>query len=339
MYRSTHRWREGVLASRSEPFADDSTECRPPWTFHTGGGRAPSRAVHVGILLLLSGCLRPEPQPDAARLRLVSTAPNLTECVFAVGAGDLLVGRTESCDYPAEAMSRIPVTGGFGTPYLEPLLTVRPTHVLETVLSDPDLKRRLDALHVPVVHVPCTSLDEIPGAIRQIGTLTGHSNEADRVAAALLSGIGSARADAAAQTNRPSVFLLFAADSPITAGRRAFVSELLGLAGGTNIGDGSAADYYHISLEWLLTQNPDIILCLFVTPAGDPVTLFEKQTGWSALSAVRQRRVYNVPDLDTVCRPGPRLMEGLAQLKKILACDAQRHPPHVRANHYLPLPQ
>ena len=297
-----------------------------------------SRSV-LALSILLSGCLRTEPQPDAARLRLVSTAPNLTECVFAVGAGDLLVGRTESCDYPSEAVSRIPVTGGFGTPYLEPLLAVRPTHVLETVLSDPDLRRRLDALRIPVVHVPCSSLDEIPGAIRQIGTLTGHSNEAQRVAAALHAGIGAARADASALTSHPRVFLLFAADTPITAGRHAFISELLGLAGGTNIGSGSAADYYHISLEWLLTQDPDIILCLFATPVGDPVALFEKQTGWSALSAVRQRRVYTVPDLDTVCRPGPRLLEGLAQLKKVLTCDAQRHSPPVRANNYLPLPQ
>ena len=280
----------------------------------------------VVISLLFSGCLRTEPLADATRLRLVSTAPNLTECVFAVGAGDLLVGRTESCDYPADAVSRIPVTGGFGTPYLEPLLAVRPTHVLETVLSDPDLKRRLAALHIPVVHVPCVSLDEVLDAIRQIGALTGHSDEASRVAAALCDGIGAARAGAAAQTSHPRVLLLFAADTPITAGRHAFISELLGLAGGINIGSGSDTDYYHFSLEWLLTQDPDIILCLFATPVKDPVTLFDKQTGWSALSAVRQRRVYTVPDLDTVSRPGPRLLAGLSQLKQLLAFDAQRQP-------------
>ena len=283
-----------------------------------------SQAVFVGVLLLLSGCSRTAKQPDAACLRLVSTAPNLTECVFAVGAGDLLAGRTESCNYPPETVRGIPVTGGFGTPWLEPLLAVRPTHVLETVLADPDLRRRLEALRIPVVHVPCTRLDEVPEALRQIGALTGHTNQADRVAAALRAGIDQARAEAASQTAHPRVLLLFAADSPVTSGCHAFVSELLELAGGINVGSESTADYYRISLEWLLKQDPDVILCLFDTPGGEPVAQFEKQTGWKALSAVRQRRVYTVPDLDTASRPGPRLLEGLDQLKTVLARDARR---------------
>jgi iron complex transport system substrate-binding protein len=274
--------------------------------------------------LLLSGCSRSATQPDDSRLRLVSTAPNLTECVFAVGAGDLLVGRTEACDYPPGAIERIPVVGGFASPYVEPLLAAKPTHVLETVLADPDIRRRLDALHVPVVHVPCTRLDEIPDALRQIGALTRREAEAQRLAAALRAGIDAARAEAESQTDRPSVLLLFAPDAPITAGRNAFVAELLRLAGGRNLGDESAADYYHISLEWLLTRDPDMILCLFETTTPTPVALFQKQTGWNALSAVRSNRVYTVPDLDTVCRPGPRLLSGLADLKRVMQIDSGR---------------
>lgn len=281
-------------------------------------------AVFGGIALLLSGCSHSATQPDDSHLRLVSTAPNLTECVFAVGAGDLLVGRTESCDFPPGSVDRIPITGGFATPYVEPLLAARPTHVLETVLADPDIRRRLDALHIPVVHVPCTRLDEIPGAVRQIGTLTHHDAEAQPLAAALRAGIDAARAENRCPTSCPRVLLLFSPDAPITAGRNAFVSELLRLAGGSNLGDESAIDYYHISLEWLLKRDPDIILCLFESSAQEPVTLFQKQTGWSALSAVRNRRVYTVPHLDTVCRPGPRLLEGLADLKRVLQLDSSR---------------
>ena len=116
----------------------DRSPIRPP-ALSTVEGRMPRGGIPTcvfltSLALLLSGCLRTEPHSDTTRLRLVSTAPNLTECVFAVGAGDLLVGRTESCDYPAAEVSRIPVTGGFGTPYLEPLLAVRPTHVQATQL-------------------------------------------------------------------------------------------------------------------------------------------------------------------------------------------------------------
>ncbi|MEI7902434.1 MAG: helical backbone metal receptor [bacterium] len=280
--------------------------------------------VGACLIVFLSGCARPAAQPDGLGLRLVSTAPNLTECVCAIGAGDLLVGRTEACDYPAEAMSHIPITGGFGTPYMEPLLATRPTHVLETVLAEPDVSRRLQALHIPVVHVPCTRLAEIPDALCQLGVLTGHTAEAQRLADTLRAGINNAHAESAARTQRPNVFLLFAPDSPITAGRNAYISELLELAGGVNIGNLSPIDYYHVSLEWLMTQNPDMILCLFETPVREPCTLFENQVGWNALDAVRQRRVYTVADLSTVSRPGPRVLEGLAQLKEVLRLDSSR---------------
>ncbi len=278
----------------------------------------------VALALLCYGCTRPAARQDGARLRLASTAPNLTECIFAIGAGDLLVGRTESCDYPPEDVRRIPVIGGFGTPYLEPLLAARPTHVLETVLADPDIARRLDTLHIPLVHVPCTRLDEIPDALRQLGLLTGHEARSQQLADMILAGISAARAETAATKPRPRVALLFAPDSPITAGRHAFISEMLALAGGDNIGNSSAIDYYHVSLEWLLKENPDMLLCLFETSAKDPVTLFAAQTGWRSLAAVLQHRVYTVPDLNTVCRPGPRVLEGLAQLKQVLSLDSKR---------------
>ena len=292
----------------------------------------PGPPLRVGLgglllaeLLLAAGCGQP-PQPAEAppRLRLVSTAPNLTECVCAVGAGDLLAGRTEACDYPPEAVQRVPVTGGFGTPYLEPLLAARPTHVLETVLSDPGLADRLRALRIPVVHVPCARLGDIPDALLQIGALTGHDAEAKRIAAEIRAGIAAARAQRAAPAQRPRVLLLVAPDTPITAGSNAFIAELLELAGGDNVGSASPRDYYHVSLEWVLNANPDMILCVFDTHGGDLYERFASQPGWSALAAVRGRRVYAVSELDTVSRPGPRVLEGLAYLRGVLAGDALR---------------
>ena len=284
----------------------------------------------VSALLVLSlgfaGCSRPVAQPATGLPRLVSTAPNLTECVFAIGAGSCLVGRTESCDYPPDA-NRLPAVGGFGAPNLEPLLATMPTHVLETVLADADVSRRLAELGIPVVHIPCSRLSDIPPALLQLGALTGRSEQAEQLAGRIQTGLDAARAEAASITNRQRVALLFAPDTPITAGRRAFISELLGLAGGENIGNASDSDYYHVSLEWLLQKNPDIILCLFDAPAKDLCAFFSSQTGWKALDAVRQRRVYSVPDLNTVSRPGPRVLEGLEQLKQVLLLDARRPNP------------
>lgn len=276
------------------------------------------RALLLTFLLLVAGCSRNAPEPQSG-MRLVSTAPHLTECVCAIGAADLLVGRTESCDYPSDTVRDIPVTGGFGTPWLEPLLAARPTHVLESVLADTALRPQLEALRIPVVHVPCSRLDEIPSALRQLGALTHRETQADALADTIQHGIDTARQET--QTSRPRVLLLLAPDTPITAGRNAFVATLLELAGGINLGSGETADYYHVSLEWLVTQDPDILLCLFETSGRPPHTLFAAQTGWKSLRAIREKRVYTVPNLGSVCRPGPRVLEGLAQLKAVLARD------------------
>ncbi|HRU20528.1 MAG TPA: hypothetical protein P5125_09240, partial [Kiritimatiellia bacterium] len=72
-------------------------------------------------LSALTACIRQEPLPADSGMRLVSTAPHLTECVYAIGAGHLLVGRTATCDYPPEVVSEIPITGDFAVPWLEPL--------------------------------------------------------------------------------------------------------------------------------------------------------------------------------------------------------------------------
>ncbi len=277
--------------------------------------------VFAAALATAAGCApRAATRVDAGPLRLVSTAPNLTEIVFALGAAGCLVGRTESCDYPP-ACAAVPAVGGFGTPNLEPLLAARPTLVLETVLADPEIARRLAALRIPVAHIDCARLDDIPDAILAVGRLVGRDARAYALAADIRDGLAAARA-APAPARRTRVAMLFAADSPITAGRRSFIAELLRIAGAENIGDSSNADYYRVSLEWLLAQDPDVLLCLFETAGREPVDLFAAQTGWNALSAVRARRVYTVTDLNTVCRPGPRVLEGIAQLRQVLAHDA-----------------
>jgi iron complex transport system substrate-binding protein len=305
--------------------------------FISAGSRVPpahrvisrlSRWLAAGCLAALAtaGCLPETPRPAAGEMRLVSTAPHLTECVCAVGAADLLVGRTESCDYPPEIVAAVPVTGRFAIPWLEPLLAVRPTHVLETVLADTTITDRMTALGVNVTHVPCARLAEIPGALRQIGALTGHPEKGMALAAQIEHGLAAAREQAPTQPARRALLLL-APDMPITASRRTFVSELMELAGALNISDDTEPDYYHISLESVIRHDPDLILCLFEHKARDPHTLFNSRPGWKTLRAVRTKRVYTVPDLNTASRPGPRVLQGLAQFQEILALDARQTLP------------
>jgi len=271
------------------------------------------------VLLPLAGCNRAASLPSDGALRLVSTAPNLTELVFAIGAGDCLVGRTDACDYPPD-VARIPAVGGFATPRLEQLLAVNPTHILECAVEDASVKNHLSTLGIPLVHIPCSRLGDIPEAILQIGELTRREAQAQALAERIRTGIAHARtANATHAAPRPSVLLLFAPDSPITTGTDTFVSDLLTLAGGDNAAaEAGGTGYFRVSLEWLLTRDPDLILCLFDTQDKDPASFFASRTGWQSLKAVRTGRVKTVADLDTVLRPGPRVLEGLKQLKACL---------------------
>ena len=236
----------------------------------------------------------------------------------------MLVGRTESCDYPPEEVRHIPITGGFGTPWMEALLARQPSHVLETILADPAIISRLNQLSIPIIHVNANRLTQIPTALRQLGQLTGNVAQAEALAHQIQTGLEQAHKEVSAATNQPPrVLLLFAPDTPITAGRHTFISEMLELAGGHNLGRDITTDYYHVSLEWILTQDPDIILCVFETQGRAPRSFFDTAMGWKSLRAVSTGRVYALSDLGAVSRPGPRVLSGLAQLKQLLAHDAQ----------------
>ena len=307
-------------ACPSQGSASNETRNRKP---ETSQWRRVVACWLVVALSTLTACIRQDPLPADSGMRLVSTAPHLTECVCAIGAGHLLVGRTATCDYPPEVVSEIPITGDFAVPWLEPLLAVRPTHVLETVLSDPALRDRLTALNIPVVHVPCTRLDQIPDALRQLGVLCDRSTRANQLADDIQSGIERARQAASSYQARPRVLLLFAPDVSITAGPNAFVTTLLELAGGVSVGHDLEADYPRVSLEWIIAQDPDLLLCIFETTLP-PLEVYARQTGWRSLRAVRSGRVYTVTDLNTVSRPGPRVLDGIAQIKVVLDQDAER---------------
>ncbi len=275
-------------------------------------------------LILLAGCKREAYPARVSGVRLVSTAPNLTECVCAIGADGLLVGRTTACDHPPQLVKKIAVTGDYARPWLEPLLRQNPTHVLADTLPDGETATRLIELGVHVEWVRCNQLDEIPRALRQLGALTHHEKEAARVAHSIESAISAARTEASHITTRPRVLLLFAPDTPITAGRNAFIATLLELAGGCNVGAASETDFYHVSLEWIVMQDPDLIICLFDTGKAAPASLFAKQIGWTKLRALREGRIYGVADLGSVSRPGPRVLEGLTQLRELLQRDGNR---------------
>ena len=240
--------------------------------------------------------------------------------ICAVGGSELLVGRTDVCNYPSNQLSQVPIVAKFGRPYLESMLAQKPTLVLDIDLEDQSLHATWERLGIGHQHVECKHLADIPSALRTVGRLSNTSATAEKLASSLESGLRDRQAAANKRplAERPLVYVEIWNAPAMTAGRGSFVSELVALAGGRNMGDELPSAYATVSSEWVLTRNPDIILCLYM--ANDPHTragVFSRR-GWQTLRAVQNNRVYSDFTLDTILRPGPRVLEGVDQIHQAL---------------------
>jgi iron complex transport system substrate-binding protein len=112
----------------------------------------------------------------------------------------------------------------------------------------------------------------------------------------------------------------------MTVGQGSFVAELIALAGGCNIGDELTRDYATVSLEWVLDRDPDLIVSLVPGAPGAAQARLAERIGWRELRAVREQRVLDGFDLDTLSRPGPRVLEAVDHLTRALMT-----PPPPRA--------
>ncbi len=268
-------------------------------------------------ILLLAGCKPAVPvaSPQEGRQpRIISLAPSITEIVFALGAATQLVGRSSACDYPRDLVKQVPIVGDFGVPSLERLLAAKPDAVLYTDLADLSLEQKLRRIGLNPVLVPCNRLEDIPGALVEVGRQLKREPEAARQAAALRRDIAQCRATPVA-TPRPRVLVLIWNDPLTAAGKNSFVSDLVTLAGGQNIGDEIDRDYFQVSSEWVVSRDPDIVFCFFMASGNRVRHVIMEQAGWSRIKAVKTGRVYDGFDNSLVLRPGPRVMEGVALIQ------------------------
>jgi iron complex transport system substrate-binding protein len=276
-------------------------------------------AFLAAAMVCTVGCGRarvPAPTDDGTP-RLVSLAPNLTEIICAVGGASNLVGRTSACDYPPAVVAHVPVIGGFGAPSVDLLLSVKPTLILDVDLEDARTADILLRLGVRRERIACGRLDEIPPAVRRVGVLVGHVTEADTLAERIAQQIRTWReANGRSPGAKPSVFAEIWNDPVMTVGRRSYVSELIALAGGRNIGDDLDKDYFPVASEWVVARDPEIIFCFYMAPGGDVREQVARRAGWSDVRAVRQGRIYGDLDNNTILRPGPRVVEGIAALRE-----------------------
>jgi iron complex transport system substrate-binding protein len=250
--------------------------------------------------------------------RVISLAPNLTEIVFAVGAGDRLVGRTTYCDFPAEAKA-VAEIGDTRTPSLERIISLKPQVVLISTASQLEVfTQQLQSQNIAVFVTDPHDLEGVFRSIVQVGEILGQKEQANLLVEKL-----RARANAVEQAVKDKtpvrVFYQVSAEPLYTAGHDAFVTDLLRRAGAASVTANVPGAWPKYSNESALAAKPEAI----ILPTGGSMG-----TGNSTVTeALRQSpavlagRVYKIND-DHLARPGPRAVEGLEEMAKALHPDA-----------------
>lgn len=266
----------------------------------------------LGLAAVASDAPSGPPHPPA---RIVSLTPALTEILFAVGAGDRVVGVTEYCDYPPEAKSRTKV-GGYVNPSVEAVVALRP----ELVVVSPGPGNRDAALAMQraglrVEVVAAETLDESLRAIDAVAALCGDAEAGKRLSAGIRDRLSAISREVAGQPRVPTLFCI-QTEPIIAAGRDTLPSQLLEIAGGLNVV--VEPRYPRLGLETVIAAKPELILqARMDVPADGAHTEETFWARWPQIPAVAAHRVVVLTD-GLALRPGPRVAEAAAALARIL---------------------
>jgi iron complex transport system substrate-binding protein len=291
--------------------------------------------VFVACLLLglLAGC-KPQFQPgtftdDTGRQvsieeipeRIVSFGPSITEILFALGLGDKVVGVTDFCDYPEEALTK-PKVGNAWSPSIESVVELNPDLVF--TVESKQFNSELEALGFTYVILDPEDFYSITDDVRLAGEITGAVVEGEQLAKDMEDVIDDV-SERVQGADKLKVFMIVDAtdpNMPWTAGGGSFIHDIITIAGSENIAAWVADDYVQMSIEEIVDAEPDIIL-IQTMMGGIPTITAEELQGhiiWQQLEAVQQGNIYFI-DGDLISRPGPRIVQGLEAIARIIHPD------------------
>jgi iron complex transport system substrate-binding protein len=254
--------------------------------------------------------------------RIVSMAPSNTEILFAVGAGSQVVGRDEFSDYPAQVKSLPSIGGSMGNYSNEAIVALKPDLVLAAGINTPEQVKALEGLGLTVYYLNNpAALEDMYKNLEIVAQLTGHETDAESLITSLKTRVAAVDAKLANVTQKPIVFYEVDATDPTkpyTYGPGTFGDALITRAGGVNFSTaaGIKDQYPQVGLEQVVKTNPQIII-LGDSNYGATVDSVKARAGWGVIDAVKNGMIFPFDD-NLISRPGPRLVDGLEQLAKLL---------------------
>ncbi|MDR4493418.1 MAG: ABC transporter substrate-binding protein [Nitrospirales bacterium] len=250
--------------------------------------------------------------------RIVSLAPSITEMLFAIGLDREIVGVTDFCNYPPEALAKPKVA--YSQPNLEALVALQP----QLVLAPPsflraDLLAKLEQLKIPIFVLESKTVEGIFGHIQLLGRMVARVPEANAFTASMRKQVGDLTKRVEGRP-RPTLLYVLNSEPLITVGPGSFIHHLIELAGGRNAAERANAPYPRLTMEEVLTQNPDILLFPVGEYEGIPQAEQDRWKRWESLRAVKEGKLFQIKS-DLLNRPGPRVIEGLRELVMLLHPD------------------
>lgn len=247
---------------------------------------------------------------------VVSLAPSNTEILFAVGAGEQVIGRDEFSNYPAEAMDLPSIGGSFGEYNLEAIIALEPDLILAAEINTAELVQSLEDLGLTVYYLSNPlDIEGMYANLEIVAQLTGHADETAELVTGLRTRVEAVMEVVAEAETAPTVFYEldgFDPNAPWTVGGGTFTDTLITMLGAVNVGAVMEGPYGQLSLEELIAQDPDIIILGDANFGATPEAVAARP-GWETLSAVQNGMVFAFND-DLASRPGPRLVDGLETL-------------------------
>lgn len=275
------------------------------------------------LALAVSLCAQPR--------RIVSTAPSITETLFALGLGDRVVGVSQHCHYPPEAATR-PKIGTFIKPNVESIVGLHPDLVIvqsKAQSAEPQLQR----MKLNVMSVDHGDLELTLAAINDIAQRCGVPDRGTKLAAEIRARLDGIRQRTERLPRRSLIFIVGRTpgtlDNLIAVGKGSYLNELMAIAGGVNALAGVLMPYPKVSLEAIFGLNPDVLVDMGDMAETTGVTVEHKRSivaMWGrhpALKAVAQQRVFAVAS-DIFVVPGPRIAEAAEAFEKMLHPETAR---------------
>lgn len=260
---------------------------------------------------------------DSAPARIISLSPSNTEILFAVGAGSLVVGDTEYCDYPAEAVS-ITKIGGYSADSIsiETIVSLKPDLVLADGSGQEIVIEALENANINVVAIDSKSFEDVYDAISMVGKITDNDTEAATLVEEMKARVSAVTEKVASvpEEERPTVFWEIWDEPLMTAGPNTFIGQMIQLAGGVSIFADLTEDWPAVSAEEVVQKNPAVIMG--PDTHGDKLIAEQlaARSGWDQIDAVKNNRIYLI-DGNISSRPGPRIVDALESIAESLYPD------------------